>query len=225
MRAMTGGVSRRSCASSAAGDRPSFAMRDEPGGQLDARRAAAADRRRPSTSPARPAGRPADRRGQRLGARADRRRRSSSASAAPGRSRPRGRPRTRRASPRAPRRSSCRRAAARISGCRADALDRRRAPDDDAGLRAAEQLVAAEAADVDAGGDASSAPSARRVEGIDSGRMRGCRCRDLRRPGRCSFVPSATSSASAGRSVKPSMRKFDGWTRRISAVRSPIAAA
>ena len=36
---------------------------------------------------------------------------------------------------------------------RADAVDDRRAPDDDAGLRSAEQLVAAEAADVDAGRD------------------------------------------------------------------------
>ena len=33
---------------------------------------------------------------------------------------------------------------------RADAIDQRRAADDDAGLRSAEQLVAAEAADVDA---------------------------------------------------------------------------
>ena len=37
--------------------------------------------------------------------------------------------------------------------------------------------------------------------------------------------PSATYSSSDGRSVKPTTRKFEGWTRRMSAVRSPIAAA
>jgi hypothetical protein len=46
----------------------------------------------------------------------------------------------------------------------ADAVDERRASDDDAGLRSAEQLVAAEAADVDARAtDAWTAGSVQRV--------------------------------------------------------------
>ena len=43
---------------------------------------------------------------------------------------------------------------ARCSGCRRRRLDELRAPDDDAGLRAAEQLVAREADEVGAGGEA-----------------------------------------------------------------------
>jgi hypothetical protein len=39
------------------------------------------------------------------------------------------------------------------------------------------------------------------------------------------FLPRVTKSVSDGRSVNPSMRKFDGWTRRSSAVLSLIAAA
>ena len=48
---------------------------------------------------------------------------------------------------------------------RADAVDQRRASDDDAGLRSAEELVAAEAADVDARRDRSPRPPAPCQEG------------------------------------------------------------
>jgi hypothetical protein len=43
--------------------------------------------------------------------------------------------------------------------------------------------------------------------------------------GMLNFLPIATSSARWGRSVNPSIVKLDGWTRRISAVFSVIAAA
>ena len=41
--------------------------------------------------------------------------------------------------------------------------------------------------------------------------------------GRPCLAASAASSASAGAAVKPTMRKFDWWTRRIAAVSGPMA--
>ena len=70
-----------------------------------------------------------------------------------------------------------------------------------------------------------SAPAARLARTDGSSRERGrrrdvverraSRCRDPRTAGPEAAVPSATRSPSDGRSVKPSMRKFDGCTRRM----------
>ena len=91
------------------------------------------------------------------------------------------------------------------------------APDDDPGLRAAEQLVAREADEVGAAGEARGRRSARR-------RDRAARpSRDRRRGAARARCASSASSSSRGRSVKPTTRKFDWCTRRSSAVSGVIA--
>ena len=118
----------------------------------------------------------------------------------------------------------------------ADSLDERAAAEDDASLRPAEQLVAAHAQDVHTGASccpgrsarpagtaaATAAPPAprRRLPRRRSSRRSGFRCRGPRRPGTLWRRPTATSSSSAGCSVKPSIVKFERCTRRMSAVRS-----
>ena len=101
---------------------------------------------------------------------------------------------------------------ARISGCVAQAIDQRLAAGDDAALRAAEQLVAAEAHQVDARGDRR---LHRRLAGEIVDEAAAADVFDDRHVHR---ARGATRSPSAGRSVKPSMRKFDGCTRRNIAV-------
>ena len=95
-------------------------------------------------------------------------------------------------------------------------LDQVGAPDDDPGLRAAEQLVAGEADEIGAGGEASARgrlvrqPHERAgAEIVDERQLVAPR--------------DGASSAVAGCSVKPTTRKFDWWTRSRSAVSGPIA--
>ena len=89
------------------------------------------------------------------------------------------------------------------------------AADDDARLRAAEQLVAGEADEVGAGrerrGD-------ERLVGRAASEAAGAEVVDERQA-----VPARDGGelASAGRSVKPTVRKFDWWTRSSSAVSRP----
>ena len=95
------------------------------------------------------------------------------------------------------------------------------APDDDAGLRAAEQLVAAEADDVRARCDAllhaaAPAPAVRRV----TARRREPAAQILDDRDREPPARALPSRQGAARSVNPSMRKLDGCTRRISAGRA-----
>ena len=92
-------------------------------------------------------------------------------------------------------------------------VDQRLASGEDAGLRAAEQLVAAEAHEIDAGGERRAHRSAR--PRTPSSRLPLPRSSTTGMP---SDRPASTSVAQLGRSVKPSMRKFEGCTRRISAV-------
>ncbi len=110
---------------------------------------------------------------------------------------------------------------ARASGWRLDALHRVGSADDDAGLRAAEQLVAREADQRRAGLDAlaggrlvdqvGQVEQRARAEVVDQrDAVRGCQ----RRPAR----------GAAALAVKPTMRKFDWWTRsdaRAVSGRSP----
>ena len=95
-------------------------------------------------------------------------------------------------------------------------LDQLGAADEDPCLRPAEQLVAREADDVGAGGEAlggrrlvAEREERARAEVVDERQAGGAReLRQLR---------------SAGCSVNPTTRKFDWCTRRSSAVSGPIA--
>ena len=99
----------------------------------------------------------------------------------------------------------------------AQPLDEVGAPDDDAGLRPAEELVAGEADEIGAGGEARR--GGRLVADVERARPSRGRRRAAARA-RCA---TPASSASAGCSVKPTTRKFDWCTRRSSAVSGPIA--
>ena len=116
---------------------------------------------------------------------------------------------------------------ARISGCLRARLDRRLRADDDAGLRAAEQLVAGERHEVGAGRDGL---GDRRLVGQPPralGRAVDERARaeiDHRRRRR-GARPSATSSSAATSLVNPTIAKFERWTLSSSPVCGPIAAS
>ena len=101
----------------------------------------------------------------------------------------------------------------------AEPLDQVGAPGEDPGLGAAEELVARERHHMRAGGDRAA-----------RGRL------VLDRPGRAgaevvdehevaALGERRQLSRSEGCSAKPTMRKLDGWTRRSTAVSSPIAAS
>ena len=92
-----------------------------------------------------------------------------------------------------------------------------RLADDDSRLRPAEQLVAGEADEAGARGEAlarlrlvAERHERARAEVVDE-----CEVVSRRRP--------SASSASDGRSVKPSTRKFDWCTRSSTAVSGPMA--
>ena len=96
-------------------------------------------------------------------------------------------------------------------------LDEVGAPDDDPGLRPAEELVAGEADEIGAVAQAlrggrlvADADERARAEVVDERESRAARA-------------TSASSESRGRSVKPTTRKFDWCTRRRSAVSGPIA--
>ena len=99
----------------------------------------------------------------------------------------------------------------------AQLLDEVRAPDDDSGLRPAEQLVAGEADEVGARGEARG--GGRLVAEVEQ-RARA-EVVDERQPG--SLRDLRPARRARGCSVKPTTRKFDWWTRRSSAVSAPIA--
>ena len=104
---------------------------------------------------------------------------------------------------------------ARWSGCRRRRSIRSARPTTTAGLRPAEQLVAAEADEVGAGGER--VPRGRLVGDLDErARAEVVEQRHAVRGARPRRAPPAI-----GRSVKPTTRKFDWWTRRSSAV-SPV---
>ena len=115
---------------------------------------------------------------------------------------------------------------ARASGCARMRSIAVAVPDDDPGLRTAEQLVAGEADDVGAAPRCSS-----RAAG--SSREHALRARRPRRAStpepRSSITgsprrrASAQSSGSGASSVKPTVRKFDACTRISAAVSGPIA--
>ena len=101
----------------------------------------------------------------------------------------------------------------------AQALDQVGAADDDSGLRAAEQLVAAEADEVGAGGER--VPRRRLVGEVARARP----SRDRRAAARRALAQRRRAPPAVGRSVKPTTRKFDWWTRRSSAVVGPDRSA
>ena len=153
IRAMIGGVERRSAFLERVGRRTVPRDRDEPRRQLDARRAAAADGRHAGDDVRAPAGRSrVSAAATRVGARAD--------LVGGHRQHPLHRHGLRRAAGGVLGERRLERGVGQLVDAqrahqrvRADAVHQRRAADDDAGLRPAEQLVAAEAADVHAGGD------------------------------------------------------------------------
>ena len=100
----------------------------------------------------------------------------------------------------------------------AQPLDEVGAPDDDPGLRPAEQLVAGEVDEIGAGRER--LPRRRLVR--DSCRLRTPEPRSST-SGSSWRCATAASCASGGSSVKPTTRKFDWCTRRSSAVSAPIA--
>ena len=109
---------------------------------------------------------------------------------------------------------------------RSQPLDRVAPPDDQPGLRAAEQLVAGEADDVRARRDA----VARRGLVGSSAAELVVRCESTPEPrssitGSSRAAPSSQSSAIPTSSVKPIVRKFEAWTRisarRVRADRAP----
>ena len=101
---------------------------------------------------------------------------------------------------------------ARCSGWRRSRSIEVGAADDDARLRAAEQLVAAEADEVGAGRERSA--RGRLVGEVERARP----SRDRRAAAASCRCATAASSCSVGCSVKPTTRKFDWCTRSSSAV-------
>ena len=102
------------------------------------------------------------------------------------------------------------------------ARDDLRLPGEDAGLRPAQQLIAAERDQVDAGlqtvGD-QRLVNAERPQIHHASAAQVFIHRQMPRS-----RPSATSSRKSTRAVKPDMRKLLGWTRSSRRVRSPMAA-
>ena len=212
MRPTTGGSPARRRAASSSATGPACERHDRPG-QLEQRQRAAADLAPPPARPRRP----------RSPRRASRARRGAAprgprrASPAPGSRAARARARGRAAaSPRAPRGRACRAAAPAPAGGARAGGDRVRAPDHQAGLRPAEQLVAREADERRARARPSGAPAAPRA---------GPRARPATPEPTSSITgtPSSHSSSIATSSTNPSWRKFDGCARSSAPVRSPIA--
>ena len=106
---------------------------------------------------------------------------------------------------------------ARCERMAAQPLDELGPADDDPGLRPAEQLVAREADEIGAGGEARA--GSRLVADVDQ--RAGAEVVDERES--AALARAGASSRSAGCSVKPTMRKLDWWTRRSTAVSAPIA--
>ena len=96
-------------------------------------------------------------------------------------------------------------------------LDEVGAPDDDARLGAAEKLVAREADEVGAGGDA------RRGGGLVADVEERARAEVVDERERGSLRDPRQRPATDGCSANPTIRKFDWWTRRSAAVSGPIA--
>ena len=98
----------------------------------------------------------------------------------------------------------------------AELLDQVGAPDRHAGLRPPEQLAAAEADQVGAGGKC-----------VARGRLVAISVKAPEPRSSSSGTPwrraTSASSAAVGRSVKPTSRKFDWCTRKTSAVPAPTA--
>ena len=217
-------AARRSAASSAAAGAQSESRATSARRQRDARRAAAAYRRvAVDDLRVKPAVRSRSRRS--ASARRPIASTGGRSSPRPARSRPRDRP-TSSPSVRFERGAvSLSTRSARISGCRRTAATGSVAANDDAGLWAAKQLVAAEQDEVRARGN--TGPDVRLVpQRLDARAQIGdSRCRGPPRPVHSSRRPRPTSSPRAGRSVNPSIWKLDGCTRRMAAVFSETAAA